>query len=237
MDRLADEGTTFDAAYCNAPLCVPSRLSFLTGQHVSHCEGWDNATPLPTDAMTWPHMLRSLGYEVVLSGKMHLLGPDVLHGFERQLAYDPHGIGDEDDAAARRLGRSSGGLHGIFPWEEGIPPSAQPWRDVQQAGPGTGPMIEADDAIEAAALEYLRGPARQDRPVRAVRRLHRAALPVHRAGAVLLDVPPGARGSALESRGAPGEPAGGGAAGCGSGSTSRVTATRRSGGRGRRTTG
>ncbi len=164
MDRLADEGTTFDAAYCNAPLCVPSRLSFLTGQHVSHCEGWDNATPLPTDAMTWPHMLRSLGYEVVLSGKMHLLGPDVLHGFERQLAYDPHGIGDEDDAAARRLGRSSGGLHGIFPWEEGIPPSAQPWRDVQQAGPGTGPMIEADDAIEAAALEYLRGPARQDRP-------------------------------------------------------------------------
>ncbi len=32
MDRLAEEGTTFDAAYCNTPLCVPSRASFMTGR-------------------------------------------------------------------------------------------------------------------------------------------------------------------------------------------------------------
>lgn len=67
MDWLAGAGVTFDAAYCNAPLCVPSRLSFMTGKHVSNCEGWDNAKPLPPDAMTWPFALRSLGYDVVLS--------------------------------------------------------------------------------------------------------------------------------------------------------------------------
>ena len=32
MDRLAREGVTFDAAYCNAPLCVPSRICFMTGR-------------------------------------------------------------------------------------------------------------------------------------------------------------------------------------------------------------
>lgn len=35
MERLADEGVTFDAAYCNSPLCVPSRLSFMAGKYVS----------------------------------------------------------------------------------------------------------------------------------------------------------------------------------------------------------
>ena len=50
MDRLDGQGVTFDAAYCNAPLCVPSRLSFMTGRYVSNCGGWDNATPLPRGA-------------------------------------------------------------------------------------------------------------------------------------------------------------------------------------------
>ena len=81
MDRLAEQGTTFDANYSNSPLCVPSRLSFMTGRYVSRCKGWDNATPLPSDALTWPYVLRSVGYDAVISGKMHLTGPDWLHGF------------------------------------------------------------------------------------------------------------------------------------------------------------
>ncbi|MCH8310967.1 MAG: sulfatase-like hydrolase/transferase [Chloroflexi bacterium] len=91
MERLAARGATFDAAYCNAPLCVPSRLSFMTGRHVSSIRGWDNAVPLPSDTPTWAYALRSAGYDCALSGKMHLIGPDRLHGFQTQLAYDPHG--------------------------------------------------------------------------------------------------------------------------------------------------
>ena len=30
MDRLAEQGVTFDANYCNSPLCIPSRASFMT---------------------------------------------------------------------------------------------------------------------------------------------------------------------------------------------------------------
>jgi choline-sulfatase len=164
MDRLARQGTTFDAAYCNAPLCVPSRLSFMTGQFVSHCEGWDNAKPLPSDVMTWPYYLRSLGYDSLLSGKMHLVGPDKLHGFSKQLAFDPHGGGTADDETARRLGLSQRSLHPIHLWNEGVPTSEDPWPSVKQAGSGRSPMIESDDAIEAAALAYLKDPARKDNP-------------------------------------------------------------------------
>ena len=120
MDRLAESGTTFDAAYCNSPLCVPSRLSFMTGRFVSRCKGWDNATPLPSDAVTWPYLLRSLGYDVALSGKMHLIGPDTLHGFDAQLAYDPHGGGTSDSATADRLGCRPAGIPST-PGETALP--------------------------------------------------------------------------------------------------------------------
>ena len=66
MDRLAREGVTFDAAYCNNPLCVPSRLSFMTGHYTHHCGGWDNSTTMPVDTVTWPYLLRTQGYEVAL---------------------------------------------------------------------------------------------------------------------------------------------------------------------------
>ncbi|MFP6593172.1 MAG: sulfatase-like hydrolase/transferase, partial [Candidatus Latescibacterota bacterium] len=35
MDQLAAEGVTFDNAYCNSPLCLPSRMSFMTGRYIS----------------------------------------------------------------------------------------------------------------------------------------------------------------------------------------------------------
>ncbi len=161
MERIAEAGATFDAAYCNSPLCVPSRLSFMTGRYVSRCEGWDNAKPLPTDVPTWPYLLRSIGYDSALSGKMHLIGPDQLHGFEDQLAYDPHGGGHRRDD---EQSLTTGGMHPIYLWEDGVPTSDDPWPSVKEARAGTGPMIEADDAIEEAALAYLRDPARRDAP-------------------------------------------------------------------------
>ena len=161
MERIAAAGATFDAAYCNSPLCVPSRLSFMTGRYVSRCEGWDNAKPLPSDVPTWPYLLRSVGYDTALSGKMHLIGPDQLHGFGQQLAHDPHGGGHRPDAEPSL---STGGRHPIYLWEDGVPIADEPWPSVKEARAGTGPMIDADDAIEEAALEYVRDPARQESP-------------------------------------------------------------------------
>ena len=164
MDRLARRGATFDAAYCNAPLCVPSRYSFMTGQFVSKCQGWDNATPLAIDAMTWPYLLRSRDYDAVLSGKMHLIGPDPLHGFRAQLAYDlSHGISTED-ALTHRI-QAAGQAHtNLQLWRKGVPTADEPFQSVKEARAGTFYYIETDDAVEAAALEYLRDPGRKDQP-------------------------------------------------------------------------
>lgn len=168
MERLAETGATFDAAYCNSPLCVPSRLSFMTGRYVSGCEGWDNAKPLPSDVPTFPYALRSVGYDTALAGKMHLTGQDGLHGFGAQLSYDAHLGGRRADAGGGGAGENpalaTGGRHPIHLWDDGVPTAAEPWASVKEARAGTGPMIDADDDAESAALAYLRDPARRGSP-------------------------------------------------------------------------
>ena len=42
LDRLAREGVVFDNAYCPSPLCVPSRMSMLTGRYPFEQECWTN---------------------------------------------------------------------------------------------------------------------------------------------------------------------------------------------------
>ena len=88
MDALAARGTRFDAAYCNAPLCAPSRFSFMSGQLVTRIAAYDNASEFPATIPTFAHYLRRAGYRTCLSGKMHFVGPDQLHGFEERLTTD-----------------------------------------------------------------------------------------------------------------------------------------------------
>ncbi|MCY4051396.1 MAG: choline-sulfatase [Gammaproteobacteria bacterium] len=88
IDRLAQSGTIFENAYCNFPLCVPSRASMLTGRYANSIGVWDNASELPASIPTLAHYLRSEGYYTVLSGKMHFIGPDQLHGFNERITTD-----------------------------------------------------------------------------------------------------------------------------------------------------
>ena len=88
LDRLARAGTVFDNAYCNSPLCSTSRVSMLSGRLPSELDAFDNATEFPSSVPTFAHYLRALGYRTCLSGKMHLVGADQLHGFEERLTTD-----------------------------------------------------------------------------------------------------------------------------------------------------
>lgn len=88
IDRLAEEGTVFDAAYCPSPICAPSRAAMLTGRHVHVIEVWDNASPLRSDWPTFAHSFRAAGYRTILCGKMHFVGPDQHHGFEERWTQD-----------------------------------------------------------------------------------------------------------------------------------------------------
>ena len=88
LAALAARGAVFDNAYCNSPLCSPSRTVFMTGSLPSRTGGYDNAAEFRADIPTFAHYLRRLGYRTVLSGKMHFCGPDQMHGFEERLTTD-----------------------------------------------------------------------------------------------------------------------------------------------------
>lgn len=88
LERLASDGTVFTNSYCNFPLCVPSRVSMLAGRYPNAINIWDNATEMPAAIPTLSHYLRNLGYHTVLSGKMHFIGPDQLHGFNERTTTD-----------------------------------------------------------------------------------------------------------------------------------------------------
>ena len=88
ITALAESGVVFDSAYCNSPLCAPSRFSMMAGQLPSRIGAYDNAAEFPAGIPTFAHYLRVLGYRTCLSGKMHFVGPDQLHGFEERLTTD-----------------------------------------------------------------------------------------------------------------------------------------------------
>lgn len=88
IDRLADNGVTFDAAYTNSPLCAPSRFVMMSGRLPSQIAAWDNAVEFSSEVPTFAHYLAAQGYATCLSGKMHFVGPDQLHGFEQRLTTD-----------------------------------------------------------------------------------------------------------------------------------------------------
>ncbi|WP_419929154.1 choline-sulfatase [Candidatus Poriferisocius sp.] len=85
MDALAERGARFDAAYCNFPLCAPSRFSMMSGQLPSAIGAWDNAAEFPAAIPTLAHYLNLAGYRTALAGKMHFIGPDQHHGFTERL--------------------------------------------------------------------------------------------------------------------------------------------------------
>ncbi|ATG36187.1 choline-sulfatase BetC [Phaeobacter piscinae] len=88
LKELAARSTRFKNAYTASPLCAPGRASFMSGQLPSRTGVYDNAAEFRSDIPTYAHHLRRAGYYTCLSGKMHFVGPDQMHGFEDRLTTD-----------------------------------------------------------------------------------------------------------------------------------------------------
>jgi arylsulfatase A-like enzyme len=80
IDRLAAAGVRFERAYCTNPVCVPSRVSLVTGKMPSEFGMWYNQLPFEVDCSTQPStmgmLMKNSGYKVSYGGKIHL--PDAL---------------------------------------------------------------------------------------------------------------------------------------------------------------
>ena len=73
LDALASEGIAFTNAFCNNPICSPSRISFITGQYV-HTHGYignHNAGRSASNPNTVAYAFRDSGYLTALIGKSH----------------------------------------------------------------------------------------------------------------------------------------------------------------------
>ncbi len=88
LKKLAARSTRFANAYTASPLCAPARASFMSGQLPSRTGVYDNAAEFASAIPTYAHHLRRAGYQTTLSGKMHFVGPDQMHGFEERLTTD-----------------------------------------------------------------------------------------------------------------------------------------------------
>jgi len=153
IQSLADQGVTFENAYCPSPLCVPSRSAFLTGLPVHQVGAWDNSCPLPVTEPTWAHRLNAVGYETTVCGRMSIGGPNQMHGFARRI---------HDEMRPGVMGSS-------FPdWEAPIRAHTGTRERLETAGTGDTWQQRYDESVTDSAVAYLSDPARKDGPWAAV---------------------------------------------------------------------
>lgn len=87
LDRLAVEGVSFAKAYSAMPVCVPARVSILTGRIPASWGVRGNAGAVPAGCPTLPAVLGLHGYRTQAIGKMHFV-PDfrARNGFDHVIA-------------------------------------------------------------------------------------------------------------------------------------------------------
>lgn len=151
LDRLAANGVRFSDAYCNSPICVPSRASFHTGRYVHDIRFWDNAIPYDGSVTSWAHRLRDAGHRVDSIGKLHFRSEDDDNGFTQE--HIPlHVVGG--------IGAANGLVRDPPPRRKAA------LRLAEQAGQGDSDYQRYDDNITAAAEQWIAARAAQpdDKP-------------------------------------------------------------------------
>ncbi|MFV1491235.1 sulfatase-like hydrolase/transferase [Phaeobacter sp. JH18-32] len=145
MTALVQRSANFTNAYTPSPICVPARSCFMTGLYTSTTGCYDNGDPYHSFIPTFAHYLANAGYETVLSGKMHFIGADQLHGFQRRLNTDVYPSG--------------------FIWSYPLPPENDPNFQAfdftpqylaENIGPGWSKELQYDEETHFKSLEFLR---------------------------------------------------------------------------------
>ncbi len=145
LDRLAGQGMLFSRNYCAGPLCVPSRMSFVTGRHPCDLRIWTNGGVLPSTTPTFAHCLNAAGYDTVLCGRMHFVGQDQNHGFGQRLLGDVSG--------AMRNGPKGEMFEGVWS-NRGCGQNYQSLLD-DAVGPGKATYEIYDEDVTARACGWL----------------------------------------------------------------------------------
>lgn len=140
LDGLAKRGVVLENVYCPSPICVPSRMSMLSGRFPFENEVWTNGHGLDSSIPTFAHAMGAGGYRPVLIGRMHSVGPDQLHGYAERLVGD-HG--------PNQLG-GAGANHGM------LSGTAGPDRvSLRKSGIGQSAYQVHDEDVTVATVDFL----------------------------------------------------------------------------------
>jgi uncharacterized sulfatase len=169
IDRLAARGMRFDRAYCQYPVCNPSRTSFLTGLRPDTTGILENLTPfrekLP-DVVTLPQLFRQNGYRTVGLGKVIHAGTDPKTG-QKVFYQDAKSWDDCRSFEATPLGKRGEGRD--------VTGGALPVLNWLAAEGGDEDQPDGQNA--AAAIKVLEGP--RDRPFFLAVGFHKPHDPFH----------------------------------------------------------
>ncbi len=151
LDRLAAEGTLFENAYANCPICVPSRASFATGRYVHEIGYWDNAFPYTGTPPSFGHRLHEHGHRCDAIGKLHYRGSE-----------DPNGF--DDEILPLHVLDGKGDVQGML--RKDPPKRISTAQLAGDAGSGDSTYLAYDRQIRDAAIAWLQDAARHrnDRP-------------------------------------------------------------------------
>jgi choline-sulfatase len=140
LDALAARGVVLDNVYCPSPICVPSRMSMLSGRYPHENQVWTNGHILDSGIPTMAHAMGAGGYRPVLIGRMHAIGPDQLHGYAERL------VGDHGPNQLGGQGVDHGELSG----------TAGPDRiSLKKSGHGQSAYQVHDEEVTAETVDYL----------------------------------------------------------------------------------
>ncbi len=105
LDALAARGVVFDHAFCNCPVCMPSRMSMLSGRYPSAVGACCNGIEMPEDMPCLHNLLAPYGYHTGNIGKLHFKNhasayrdhrdPHPTYGFDTLIHSDEPGCYDD----------------------------------------------------------------------------------------------------------------------------------------------
>lgn len=96
LDRLREEGVNFANAYCQNPVCAPSRASLLCGRYSKDLGIYDNQHVLESNGVTFPRVLSEAGYHTCVIGKTHFNG-EQFQGYQERPYGDLFGQAHQPD--------------------------------------------------------------------------------------------------------------------------------------------
>jgi choline-sulfatase len=150
IDSLAERGTRFKHAYCNSPVCVPSRAAMVSGDYAFRGGYWDNACGYGGESDSFATRLHQQGHAVTAIGKMHLRSDTPKTGFLDQ-RIPIHMINGEGD------------IYGCIRTKTISRP--QFYKTLAQAGPGETDYTRYDREVARLAAEFLQNEASgKDKP-------------------------------------------------------------------------